>query len=198
MSKPYSQACENNKAPILAVLKTIWSDPCEILEIGGGTGQHAVYFSQYLPQLSWQVSDQTEYLPGIQSWLDEYPRTNLKAAIQLDINDQPWPLTRLQGVFTANTLHIISWEEVETLFQRLGDYLLPEAKFICYGPFNKQGQFTSDSNERFEQWLKDRDPKSGIRDIDDLKKLAAQQAIILIDEIEMPANNKILIWQKSN
>lgn len=196
MNKPYSQACENNKDPILSVLKTVWTQACSVLEIGSGTGQHAVYFAKHLSHLEWQPSDQAEYLSGIQSWIDEAELSNLKSPINLNVNDDPWPLTQLEAVFSANTLHIMSLQDVEIFFQRLGSYLKPRGNFICYGPFNKNGQYTSNSNQNFDRWLKDRDPLSGIRNIESLTELAEINQLKLLNEIDLPANNKILIWEK--
>jgi len=197
VNKPFSQTCENNKTPILGVLKEVFSLPCELLEIGGGTGQHAAFFAENLPHVIWQPSDQTEYLTGILQWVEEANLANLKIPIKLDVRDNPWPYQQLEAVFTANTLHIMSWQIVEIFFARLGEYLQPDAQFISYGPFNKNGTYTSESNARFDQWLKQRDPLSGIRHIEDLVTLGKLNQIDFINEVAMPANNMCLIWQKT-
>lgn len=196
MNKPFSQACENNKDPILSVLKRVFDSPCEVLEIGSGTGQHAVYFATYLPHVSWQPSDLTIYLPGINSWLDEARLENIKSPMALDINHKPWPVSDIEAVFTANTLHIMSWESVQVFIQSLGEVMHAGAKFCCYGPFNVGGTYTSESNASFDIWLKERDPLSAIRDLEAVVSLANDAGIKLLENIEMPANNKLLVLEK--
>ncbi len=199
MKKPFSQACENNKQYILNVLERVFNDPCELIEIGSGTGQHASFFAKHLPHVIWQPTDQLDNLQGIQQWVSEAQLgkiNNIQDPIKLDVRDDPWPHQNLKAVFTANTLHIMSWSEVEILFSRLGKHLLPNAKFCCYGPFNKNGTYTSESNAQFDVWLKRQNPLSGIRHLEKLISLANINQLKLIDEISMPANNRCLIFQK--
>lgn len=197
MTKPFSQACENNKDPILAVLKHVFNQPCEVLEIGSGTGQHAVYFARHLPHVSWQPSDLAIHLPGINAWIDEANLDNIKTPLALDIYQTPWPVARLDAVFTANTLHIMSWDHVQVLIQTLGELMRSGAIFCCYGPFNMGGTYTSDSNARFDVWLKQRDPVSAIRDLEAVIALANTVEIKLLENIAMPANNRLLVWEKT-
>ena len=197
MNKPFSQACENNKGPILSVLKRVFHSPCEVLEIGSGTGQHAVYFAEHLPHVTWQPSDQVVHLPGIDLWINEAKLKNIKAPLALDINQKPWPVLGIDAVFTANTLHILSWESVQVFIESLGEVMCPGAIFCCYGPFNVGGAYTSESNARFDVWLKQQNPLSAIRDLEAVKSLAGDAGIKLKEDIEMPANNKLLIWEKN-
>ncbi len=197
MNKPFSQACENNKDPILAVLKRVFSQPCEVLEIGSGTGQHAVYFAQHLPHISWQPSDQAMHLAGINTWISEANLDNIKTPLALDVCQTPWPFAELEAVFTANTLHIMSWEHVQVLIQTLGKVMRSGAKMCCYGPFNMGGTYTSDSNARFDIWLKQQDPDSAIRDLEAITELANAVNITLLENIAMPANNRLLVWEKT-
>jgi SAM-dependent methyltransferase len=197
MNKPFSQACENNKDPILTVLKRVFDSPCEVLEIGSGTGQHAIYFAEHLPHVTWQPSDLSIYLPGIDSWLEEARLENIKSPMVLDINKKPWPVSEIGAVFTANTLHIMSWESVQVFIESLGKVMCPGAIFCCYGPFNVGGTYTSDSNAQFDVWLKQQNPLSAIRDIEAVISLANNAGIKLKEDIEMPANNKLLIWEKN-
>ena len=197
MNKPFSQACENNKDPILSVLKRVFHSPCEVLEIGSGTGQHAVYFAEHLPHVTWQPSDQVVHLPGIDLWINEAKLKNIKAPLALDINQKPWPVSGIDAVFTANTLHILSWESVQVFIESLGKVMCPGAIFCCYGPFNVGGAYTSESNARFDVWLKEQNPLSAIRDLEAVKSLARDAGIKLKEDIEMPANNKLLIWEKN-
>ena len=196
MNKPFSQACENNKDPILAVLKRVFVSPCEVLEIGSGTGQHAVYFAEYLPHLVWQPSDQAMHLPGIDLWINETKLGNVNKPLVLNINQQPWPVSEIDAVFTANTLHIMSWENVQIFIQSLGETMQAGAKFCCYGPFNVGGTYTSESNAHFDIWLKEQDPLSAIRDLEAVVSLADAAGIKLLADVEMPANNKLLICEK--
>ncbi|MEJ2344389.1 MAG: DUF938 domain-containing protein [Gammaproteobacteria bacterium] len=193
-TKPYSEACDQNKEPILSVLMQVFDTGGEVLEIGSGTGQHAAYFPRRLPHLVWQPSDVAEYLPGIRCWLDEAALPNVREPVALDVDDDPWPVQRVDGVFSANTAHIMSWPQVERLFAGVGEVLTSGGCFCLYGPFNYHGRYTSDSNARFDTWLKARDPASGIRDLDDLLALAAQTGLQLRDDHPMPVNNRTLVW----
>lgn len=195
LNKPYSQACENNKTPILGVLKNVYRKPATIWEIGSGTGQHAYYFAGRLPHIIWQPTDLADNLPGINAWREETQLSNLNKPVILDVSEQVWPCAGMDAVFTANTLHILSWQNVQTLFQRLHTYLNPSALACIYGPFNYHGSYTSDSNARFDQWLKSRDSLSGIRDFEAVMELAESQGLKLLNDFEMPANNRFLVFQ---
>jgi len=196
MTKPFAESCEQNKHVILDVLKEEFSNHQRVLEIGSGTGQHAVFFSQALPHLIWQCSDRFSELTGITAWLAEANSTNLLDPIELDVQSGRWPTTKYDAVFSANAVHIMSWAAVKSMFEGLNDCLSEQAVFCLYGPFNYQGKFTSESNARFDQWLKQRNPLSGIRDIDDINNLAEQCGLFLSNDYEMPANNRILCWRK--
>ena len=196
MQKPFSQACENNKAPILAVLRRVFTEPVTVWEIASGTGQHAAHFAGGLPQIIWQPTDLAPNLSGMSLWFDEAGVDNILPPLTLDVRDDPWPCDGLEAVFTANSLHIMSWEEVETFFTRLGRYLLPGALSCSYGPYNVGGEYTSESNARFDVWLKTQNPLSAIRDLGALGRLADAAGIDLLEDNAMPANNKLLIWRK--
>jgi Protein of unknown function (DUF938) len=198
MDKPYSQACENNKAPILAVIREVFSQPVTVWEIGSGTGQHACYFASELPHLIWQATDVEENLPGINAWRDEAQLPNFREPLVLDVTDPVWPCDGLDAVFTANTLHIMSWQNVEILFERFRTYLNPLARVCIYGPFNCNGNFTSDSNARFDEWLKNRDPLSGIREFEAVIALAESAGLKLLKDNALPANNRLLVLVKSD
>ncbi|MDD5275559.1 MAG: DUF938 domain-containing protein [Methylovulum sp.] len=197
IQKPFSQACENNKAPILQVISSVFSTPATVWEIGSGTGQHACYFAKHLPHLEWQPTDRSAYIPGISLWREDAHIPNLKPPLTLDVIDAVWPCTTIDGLFTANTLHIMRWEEVRVLFDRLAVHLNAKA-FVCiYGPFNYNGAYTSDSNARFDQWLKNQNSLSGIRDFEDIVLLAASAGLELINDVAMPANNRLLVLQNT-
>ncbi|MDH5326709.1 MAG: class I SAM-dependent methyltransferase [Gammaproteobacteria bacterium] len=195
--KPYSESCEQNRAPILEVLQQeITSQAQSLLEIGSGTGQHAVYFAPRFPKLNWQTSDVVENLPGIQMWLDESASENLPPPLALNVLSQ-WPSGKYDLIYSANTTHIMSWEAVLAMFAGMAGCLNPQGKVVLYGPFNYGGNYTSPSNARFDEWLKQRDPRSGIRDFDDLNHVAQKNGFSLQRDVAMPANNRILIWQQT-
>lgn len=197
IEKPFSTACERNREPILDVLREHFADREHVLEVGSGTGQHAVFFAAAMPQLIWQTSDRAENLAGIRMWLDEAGLTNTPAPITLDVNDAIWPLTRYDAIYSANTLHIMSWAEVERLFARLPEIMTDTAKLAIYGPFNMDGQFSSASNAAFDVSLRARTPHMGIRDRADVDALARAAGLTMIDDREMPANNRCIVWQRN-
>ena len=192
-AKPFSQACENNKQPILNHLKTVLQECQHVLEIGSGTGQHAVYFAANMPQLIWQCSDRAENILGIQRWLAD---TALPAPLTLDVGDGNWPAQLYDAIFSANTLHIMSWSEVELFFQKVDAQLKSNALLCIYGPFKYSGEFTSPSNADFDLWLKRNNPLSGIRDFEAIRELAMHAGFQLVADHNMPANNQLLIWQR--
>jgi cyclopropane fatty-acyl-phospholipid synthase-like methyltransferase len=196
-TKPFAESCAENQLPILDVLRREFATVQRVLEIGSGTGQHAVFFAQQLPHLIWQTSDVTAYHPGIMAWIDDAGLANVQAPLALDVVRDPWPDETFDGVFSANTVHIMSWPEVELMFAGVGRALTAGGRFCLYGPFNYGGEFTSASNARFDQWLKARDPNSGVRNFEDLEQLAATAGLRFLRDYAMPANNRILVWTKT-
>lgn len=194
---PCSPACERNKEPILGVLREAFAASGRVLEIGSGTGQHAVHFARHLPQLSWQPTDRAEWLEALQRRRQIEGPANLLAPIQLDVNDEHWPAGPYDAAFSANTLHIMSWPEVELLFRRLGGVLGSQATLAVYGPFKRHGEFTSPSNAAFDADLRRRDPASGIRDREALQELAVAQGFAPFVAHALPANNELLVWKRS-
>ncbi len=196
MSKPFAESCEQNKQPILAVIQPWFADRARVLEIGSGTGQHAVFFAEHLPHLIWQTSDRQACHPGIHAWLNEAGLPNTPPPLTLDVAE-PWPeLGAIDAVFSANTCHIMHWEQVEAFFSGVGRLLPAGGLFALYGPFNYRDQYSSDSNARFDQWLKGRDPLSGIRNFEALDMLARRADMRLKEDVAMPANNRTLCWEK--
>jgi cyclopropane fatty-acyl-phospholipid synthase-like methyltransferase len=193
--KPYSPASERNREPILAVLRRWFADRQRVLEIGSGTGQHAVHFATAMPHLVWQSSDRAENLPGIRNWLDEAALPNTPSPLEFDVTGD-WPSDRYDAIFSANTLHIMSWPEVEQLFAKLPAVTTADACLAIYGPFNIEGQFTSDSNASFDRDLKMRGVHMGIRDVAAVDALAAAAGFNLVEDIAMPANNRLRYWKR--
>jgi hypothetical protein len=198
--KPFSPACERNREPILAVLRGHFADCRRVLEIGSGTGQHAVHFAAAMPWLAWQCSDVADNLPGIRLWLDEAGLANTPAPVELDVAS--WSVegkNQFDAVFSANTLHIMEWAQVEAFFAGVGSLLQARgATLAVYGPFNYDGDYSSDSNRAFDGWLKARDPCSGIRDFEAVDALARGIGLHLLDDVAMPANNRCLVWRRGN
>ena len=194
--KPYSDACEENKRPILSIIKPYFSNLDHVLEIGSGTGQHAVFFAEHLPGLTWHCSDVPIYHEGIHAWLADSSHDNLKGPYELDVSQDHWPMEQVAGIFSANTTHIMSWANVKQLFTGVGKILATDGYFCLYGPFNYQGRYTSDSNAQFDRYLKQRDPESGLREFDELLTLANKAGLSFVHDHEMPVNNRILVWQK--
>ena len=178
-ARPFAPSCERNQGPILDVLRRHFGNTRRVLEIGSGTGQHAVHFAAAMPWLAWQCSDRADNLPGI----------------ALDV-DGCWPDTAFDAVFSANTLHIMGWPQVEAFFAGVGGVLPVGGLLVVYGPFNYGGDFTSESNRAFEQWLKARDPASGIRDFEAVDALARGIGLRLIEDNAMPANNRCIVWSR--
>jgi hypothetical protein len=184
--KPFSEASERNREPILAILQRVFRETRRVLEIGSGTGQHAAYFSAALPHLVWQASDRAENLPGIREWGVD--------PIELDV-DGEWPRVDADAVFTANTCHIMSWPQVERMFEGVGR--IGALKTFCvYGPFNYGGRHTSESNARFDAMLRGRDPASGVRDFEAIAALAAKSGLAPKEDNPMPANNRLLVFAR--
>lgn len=193
---PYSQAAENNKEPIAEVLREAFKNVRRVLEIGSGTGQHAVHFGHCLPQLTWQPSDLAHNLDGIRAQLAESGPENVAPPVDLDIGHFPWPVSGVDGVFSANCMHIVSWPRVRDFFRGVGEVLDAVGTFCLYGPFKYEGAFTTESNAHFDLWLKRQNPDSGIRDFEAVDALAREQGLRLAGDFPMPANNQLVIWRR--
>lgn len=192
---PHAPATERNRGPILEVLRVHFASSKHVLEVGSGTGQHAVHFAAALPHLHWQCSDRDERLSGIRAWLAERSLPNTPAPLPLDV-DGAWPEQRYDAAFTANTLHILSWPQVQRLFHGLAAALLPDAVLVIYGPFRYGGAHTSAGNAVFDQELRLEHPERGIRDIEQVQALAQHVGLVPIADVAMPANNRCLVWRR--
>jgi len=195
--KPYSDSCDQNRDPILDVIQPLLEDKKSVLEVGSGTGQHAVYFAQNMPHLVWQTSDQSTYHQGINLWIEDAKLENTPPPIALNVSTNKWPEQKFDVVFSANAVHIMAWENVVDFFHYAPKCLDSDGLFILYGPFNYNQQYTSESNARFDIWLKQRDPNSAIRDFERLDELANEAGLVLQNDYSLPANNRILVWKKT-
>ena len=196
MTYSVSEACERNKGPILEILSGALARSRKVLEIGSGTGQHATHFAAHLPHLVWQPSDTGDYLTGLRERISREGTPNLRAPLELDVRDLPWPVEPVDAVFTANTLHIMSWDAVKDLFRGIGAVMSEPGVLCIYGPFRYRGRFTSASNAEFDRYLRARDPASGIRDFEEVNTLSSEQGLALLADYPMPANNQFMIWHK--
>lgn len=195
--KPWSEACERNRGPMLEVLREAFAGATQVLEIGSGTGQHAVHFAAALQHLQWQPSDRPEYLAGIAAWREEAGLPNLREPLALDVDAARWPVETCDALFSANTLHIMGWPSVENFFRGAGRVLQPGGVLAVYGPFSYGGRHTAPSNAQFDAFLRARDPQSGIRDFEAVNALAAVQGFAFVADHALPANNRVLLWRRT-
>ena len=193
---PYSEACERNKGPILRAIVPLLTRPANLAEIGAGTGQHAVHFARALPHVSWQPTDRVEYLPGLAARIAVEGPPNLLAPLELDVEWSQWPVDDVDVIYTANTLHIMSWPQVVALMRGVGRVARPDALLLIYGPFSYAGRYSSDSNAQFDAMLRERDPGSGLRDIEAVVTLGEVEGFRLDVDLQMPANNQLLIFRR--
>ncbi|HUO82234.1 MAG TPA: DUF938 domain-containing protein [Gammaproteobacteria bacterium] len=195
--RPLSEAAERNKAPILAVLRRAFAGAATVLEIGSGTGQHAVHFAAALPGLVWQPSEMPGRVDGMRGRIEEAGLPNLAPPLELDVRDRPWPVAAVDAVFSANTAHIMAWPEVERMLEGIGEVLTDGGVFCLYGPFRSGGDFDTESNRRFDALLKSEQPDMGLRDREALVETAGAHGLVLIAEHPMAANNRLLEWRKT-
>ena len=194
--KPFSSASERNRIPIINLLRPLFAEVESVLEIGSGTGQHAVFFGVQMPHLTWQTSDLAENHPAIGMWVEEAALSNVLLPLVLNVDADQWLVEQVDAVFTANTLHIMSWSNVEKLFAGVARTLHANGLFCAYGPFSYEGRHTSESNARFDLSLRGQNPRSGIRDFAQVCELAAGISLSLQDDHAMPANNRLLVFRK--
>jgi len=192
----FSQSAENNKIHICDRLCITLKSCRHLLEVGSGTGQHAIYMAPRLPHITWQTSDLAENLSNVRARLNAEGPENVKHPLELDVSSHPWPVAACDVVYSANSVHIMSWAHVENLFKGVGKILADEGFLCLYGPYKYNGKFTTQSNQRFDLWLRQNDAASGIRDFEAVDGLAQSNGLILQEDFAMPANNQLLIWQR--
>lgn len=190
----FSEACERNKEPLAGVLREVLRPNDTVLEIGSGTGQHAVHFARLFARVHWLPSDTGYYLPALRGRLVREAPPNLAEAVEIDVRMDPWPIARADVVFSANTLHYMSESCVGEFFRGAAAVLGPGGRLVVYGPFNYAGKYTSASNERFDASLRAGDPARGIRDFEFVDALAGAAGLALLNDLAMPACNRTLVW----
>ncbi len=196
MEKIFAIACERNRNAILERLQEIFLDISTVLEIGSGTGQHAVHFGQNMPHLKWQTSDLPQNHRSIRAWLREEKLPNVLAPLTLSADDENWEVNSVEAVFSSNTAHIMSWPQVKKMFAKVSQILPINGVFCLYGPFNYDGKYTSKSNAQFDAMLQACEPHQGIRHFEEINSLALKHKLILRNDFAMPANNRLLHWVK--
>ena len=196
-NKPFAAAAERNARPILEVLRKEFARSRRILEIGSGTGQHAVYFGAELRHLTWQTSDLVQNHAGIRAWVDDAEFANVLAPLAVDVLNARLPAGSYDGVFAANTAHIMSLVAVERMFALAGHVLVAGGVFCLYGPFRQNATFDTESNAAFDRALRHQDPDMGIRDLEALDVFGAEQGLCRERLHAMPANNCLAVWIKS-
>ena len=194
---PFSQACENNKKPILKVLQEYISEQESLLEIASGTGQHGEFFAKSFTNLLWQTSDLPGAVANLNLRISEANLQNLPPALTLDVNDSNWSMKKYELLFTANSLHIMPEKSVENFFSKIPNVLQQGALVFIYGPFKYGGKFTTESNAEFNEWLKEKDLRSGIRDFEVICELAVSGGLRLVADVQMPSNNQLLVFSRS-
>ena len=191
-----SEACERNKDPLLNVLRSAFARRGRVLEIGSGTGQHAVYFAAQLPHLLWYPTDQLARLPALTARIDAEGGSNLRRPATLDVHQAVWPVQSVDAVFTANTLHIMGWDGVTALFDGVDRVLAAHGSLAVYGPFRYGNRYTSESNQAFDRMLRSRDPQSGLRHVEQVTTLAAGIGLALMEDHDLPAFNRLLVFER--
>lgn len=193
MTKQFSGSCERNQQPILKQLFRLFNDRQRVLEIGSGTGQHAVFFAKNLSHLDWHTSDAKNNHASINAWIEELPSENLHSPIEFLFGEQPWPTITMDAIFTANTTHIMQKHHAKLMMESISENLQEGGLFCQYGPFNIDGEYTSEGNREFDLHLAN-EGCGGIRDINELTQWAT--GLRLMEKISMPANNFLLVWQR--
>jgi len=196
LEKPYAESCDRNSQPIFEVISPLLSNTKAVLEIGSGTGQHAVYFAKRMPHLLWHTSDIIEYHLGIQLWITESKLTNITPPVTFNVSDDQSPELKIDAIFSANTSHIMNANDVNNMIRKGGELLPKNGLFLLYGPFKVDGQFSSDNDALFDQHLKLRNVGSSIRNIEDLDRLAEQARLLPKHRYTMPRNNHLICWQR--
>jgi SAM-dependent methyltransferase len=198
MAKGFAPAAERNRQPILGVLVRVLPSAGLVLEVGSGTGQHALFFSERLPHLRWQPTDaSSEALQSIGAWVDEAARENLLPPLELDVRWRDWPITTADALLCINVIHISPWETTEALFRGAGELLIAGSHLITYGPYRLHGDHTAPSNAAFDASLRSRNARWGVRDIDELTELGGRTGFSLQERVDMPANNMTLVWTRN-
>ncbi|GGY42666.1 methylase [Bacterioplanes sanyensis] len=193
---PVSEACLRNQAPIADVLAQELEADAFVLEIGSGTGQHAAYMTRHLPGIKWQPSELAGRLEGINGWRQRSGQVGFLPPLILDVSQDLWPVKQVDAVFSANVVHFIGWPQLRSMMTGIARVLKQGGLALLYGPYNYAGQYTSEGNQRLDQWLREQNPEAGIKDFEQVILAARKEKLRLLKDIAMPANNRMLVLQK--
>jgi SAM-dependent methyltransferase len=193
---PNAPAALRNRDPILQVLRSELRGTQRVLEIGSGTGQHAVHFAAALPGLVWQTSDLAENHAGIRHWIAESGVSNVLEPLLLNVSEPGDVHGKYTAVFSANTAHIMSVSAVADMIAYVACSLQEHGKFLLYGPFRVAGRFAGKGNVRFNRSLLAQDPAMGIRDLEWIDELAVRFDLRREKTYAMPAHNLLVVWQR--
>jgi cyclopropane fatty-acyl-phospholipid synthase-like methyltransferase len=197
MNQESSTACDRNQDPILTVLKEVMTtDNKRVLEIGTGSAQHAVYFAKNLKDIVWTTSDKVSEHANITAMLIRAKLSNLRGPLAFEVGKDDFPRYNYDIVYTSNTFHIMSWKQCKNLIKILGNRLREGSQVVIYGPFNYNGEFTSESNKEFDLMLKQSDPQRGIRSFEDVNNSMTKNGFVLFKDYPMPANNRMLVFTR--
>lgn len=196
MSLPFSASADRNKTAIGDALTDVLNSVTTVLEIGSGTGQHAVYLAERFPNLQWQPTDRSENLTAIQQYIEASTCSNILPPIEIDVADKVSLNRQYDLAYSANTAHIMSLAEVKAMFELVSASLHTGASFALYGPFSYGGKHTSDGNRNFNEMLQQQAAHMGIRDKAELDTIALDAGLDFIDDKAMPSNNRILLWRR--
>jgi cyclopropane fatty-acyl-phospholipid synthase-like methyltransferase len=189
-------AAERNKGPILAVLKRVLQASGLVLEIASGTGQHVVHFAQSMPHLTWQPSDpDPELRTSIRAWIAQTGLSNVRAPLELDVQNQPWPIVAANAVVCINMIHIAPWSAATALMAGAARLLPTTGVLVLYGPYRREERHTAPSNEAFDRQLRASNPDWGVRDLEAVTEAAASHGLALQDVTTMPANNLCVVFR---
>lgn len=194
--KQYSKACERNQQPIGDVLEEVLPDAQEItvLEVGSGTGQHGVAFCRRFPHIRWQPTNRPGRLSSIEAWREDADCHNLLEPLAFDLFDEEPPVERADMVVAFNVIHIAPFEATKRLFYHAAELLEPGAHVLLYGPYRFRDRELEASNERFDEFLRNRDPQSGIRTFEEVDAIACAQGFTHVQTRRLPANNDAIWW----
>ena len=192
----YSPAAEKNKTPILEVFRERLAPTARVLEVGSGAGQHALHFTDALPELRWQPTEHPAVMSALEANLGAAARDAILPPLALDLATDSWPTGPFDAVYAANVMHIVSVPLGEVLIRGAASVLREGGQLLLYGPYKFGGTFTTESNAEFDQWLKARDPRSGVREFEAVARVAETAGLELVDNRAMPSNNQLLCFRR--
>jgi len=193
----HAPAAERNRGPILDVLRRVLPARGTVLEIASGTGQHVAHFAAALPDLTWQPSDRDDAgFASIVAWCADAGTANALPPIVLDVTHEPWPVATVDAILCANMIHIAPWEAALGLLRGAGRHLTDDGVLALYGPYKFAGAHTAPSNAAFDEDLRARDPRWGVRDLDEVTSVARENGLELEERVAMPANNLTVVFRR--